>query len=81
MVSTSEGQKLLDKFWDALLGEGLETSARTRVESVCEETGAGLPVVIAQLGLSPDGTVVKAYQDALDLDRTTLKNLPGKPRL
>lgn len=47
MISTSDGQNSLDKFWDALLGEGLEASARTRVERVCEETGAGLPVVMA----------------------------------
>ena len=54
----------------------MEASARARVERVCVETGAGLPIVIAQLGLSPDGTVVQAYQNALGLDRTTLKDLP-----
>ncbi len=76
MFSTLDEQKSLDSFWGALLSEGLEASARTRVERVCAETGASLPVVIAQLGLSPDSTVVKAYQNALGLGSITLTNLP-----
>jgi general secretion pathway protein E len=81
MISTYDRQKSLDKFWDALVEEGMETSARNRVERVCAETGTGLPVVIAQLGLFPDGSVVKAYQRALNLPRTTLKYLSEVPIL
>jgi len=69
-------EQSIEQFWECLANAGVDAPARLRVERVSRETGAPLPVVIAQLGLAPDQAVASAYAETLGLSKCSIDDAP-----